>query len=80
MSRELQAAQAILSRAEGRPLSIWQRSQLRAAVRAHEARAGCSLLAEAEAIAAPVQAGHALTPEARDRLRLLLDVAEELTV
>lgn len=46
MSRDLQAAQAILARAEGKPLSLWQRSQIRAAVRAHEAQAGRTLADE----------------------------------
>jgi len=70
----LQAAQAILARAAGRPLSIWQRSQLRAAVRAHEAQAGCSLADEHRVLLTHAEQ----LLDSPDRCTAMLDLADVL--
>lgn len=78
MTRDLEAAQAIVARTEGRPLSLWQRSKLRAAVRAHEARVGRSLLAEADGIAAGAVDGVIADPRDRAALAMRLDMLDAL--
>jgi hypothetical protein len=75
----LGAAGDILARAAaaGRSPTLFERAQLRATVKAHEAATGRSLLAEAETIAARERGG-LLDAADRQRLTLLLDLGEAL--
>jgi hypothetical protein len=76
----LATASAVVKRAAdaGRPLSLFERASLRALVRDHESRIGCSLVRECEAIAARLRDGQ-LADRDRAALARRLDVLEALT-